>query len=550
MDSQSSSFLFQTYLDLCGGSFSSSTAWTTAVLATVVALSLLNYLLTPRLDPREPPTVKPAIPWIGHIVGIIRHQADYGRIVHNANPRHPIATLPMLNGKLYLVFDPNLLQSLLRNKTASAEPFSIDYAKKTFDLTQEEFQKIKAPGVYNEFTDAIHASFQTASLHQMNVRFLGCISAKLDSISNGTMRAHADTHGKENIIGGGIQVENLYYWCRDVMSLATTKALYGDTDPFASKPSLIEDMWCFEESIPYFLLSLFPSITMPKAYKARSTLQAVTRKWYSEDHDVTDPSVSSLVRNRAGALRKTGLTGSEVGKIEVILPNVATLNAVPTLYWLLLYILDRPELLTRIRAEAKTAAVVAHDNGRRIITFHIAEFDTKLPLLVSCYRETMRLVNQSVSIRRILEDINVTASEGTTYLLKKGTDMQLPAGVAHYEESVWGPDANAFDPERFLPSSDRTSDEERRRKTAYIPFGGGRHLCPGRNFAFAEIIGFASSMLLGFDIEAMGMGFGDMKMLGPQLAGGTVRPEKYGAGLGAKIKRRQGWEDVKWRFVC
>jgi hypothetical protein len=93
MDSQSSSFLFQTYVDLRSGNFSFSTAWTTAVLATTVALSLLNYLLTPRLDPREPPAVKPTIPWIGHIVGIIRHQADYGRIVQFVsfflNPRFP-----------------------------------------------------------------------------------------------------------------------------------------------------------------------------------------------------------------------------------------------------------------------------------------------------------------------------------------------------------------------------------------------------------------------------------------------------------------------------
>jgi hypothetical protein len=149
----------------------------------------------------------------------------------------------MLNGKLYAVFDPNLLQSLLRNKTASFEPFAIDYAKKTFDLTQEEFQKVKAPGVYDDFTDAIHASFQTASLHQMNVHFLGSISAKLDPMSNGTIRAHTDTHGKEKVTNGQLEAENLYLWCRDVMSLATTKALYGDTDPFKSDPGLIEDMW-------------------------------------------------------------------------------------------------------------------------------------------------------------------------------------------------------------------------------------------------------------------------------------------------------------------
>lgn len=289
---------------------------------------------------------------------------------------------------------------------------------------------------------------------------------------------------------------------------------------------------------------------MPKAYKARSTLQALVCKWYAADHDVTDPTVSPLVRNRAAALRKNGLTGSEIGKFEVILPNVATLNAVPTFYWLLLFILDRPDLHARIRVEIEATAVVAHENGKKTVTFDIAEFETKLPLLVSCYRETMRLATQSVSMRRIMEDINITTPEGTTFLLKKGVDLQLPAGVAHYEQSVWGSDADSFNPERFLSSSKGNLDEERKRKAAYIPFGGGRHLCPGRNFAFAEIIGFASSLLLGFDVEAIGMGFGDMKKLGPQLASGTVRPEKYGAGLGANIKRREGWENVKWKFEC
>ncbi|SPJ73901.1 related to cytochrome P450 8B1 [Fusarium torulosum] len=550
MSSLSSSLLQNLVADVREGNFSSSTVLYTAVLAAAVALSLLNRLLTPRIDPREPPVVKPRIPWIGHIIGVIRHQADYNRILHDANPGLQLATLPMLNGKLYVVFDPNLLQTLLRNKTASFEPFAIDYAQKTFDLTHETFAKVKVPGVYDEFTDAIHASFQTASLHQMNVEFLGCISAKLDPMSKGTMRANATTHGREKVVNGALQMENLYLWCRDVMSLATTKALYGDHDPFGPNPSLIEDMWLFEESVPYFLMSLFPSITMPKAYKARSTLQTIVCDWYAANHDVNDPTVSALVRNRAASLRKNGLTGYEIGKFEVILPNVATLNAVPTFYWLLLYILDRPDLLARIRAEAEAAAVVSWDNGKRAVSFNIADFEAKLPLLVSCYRETMRLVNQSVSMRRISQDITLTTPEGNTYTLKTGTDIQLPAGVAHYEQSVWGDDVKSFNPERFLASSKGSPEEERRRKAAYIPFGGGRHLCPGRNFAFAEIVGFAASLLLGFDIEAVGMGFGDVTKLGPKLAGGTVRPEKYGAGLGGRISRREGWENVEWKFEC
>ncbi|KAK2672903.1 Cytochrome P450, E-class, group IV [Fusarium oxysporum f. sp. vasinfectum] len=501
MTSQS---LLTSLVDYRGGNV---TILSTTVLAIIVAFSLLNRLLTPRIDPREPPVLKPSIPWVGHIIGIIRHQADYSRIIHNENPHVQIATLPMLNGKVYAAFDPALLQTLLRNKTASFEPFVFDYAKKTFALKHETFAKVKVPGVYDEFTEAIHASFQVRHLHQMNVHFLGSIAAKLN---HATIRADPINAGKETVANGRLHVKNLYLWCRDVMSLATTRSLYGDTDPFNRDPSLIEDMWLFEESVPYFLLSLFPSITMPKAYKARSTLQNIACKWYSEDHDIHDPSVSALVRNRAGALRKNGLTGYEIGKFEVILPNVATLNAVPTFYWLLLYILDRPDLLARIRAEAEDAAVIEDNNGKRSATFNIADFEEKLPLL--------------------------------TY--------NSPAGVAHYEDNVWGADVKVFNPERFLASAKGSAEEERKRKAAYIPFGGGRHLCPGRNLAFAEIIGFASALLLGFEIEAVGMRFGDVKMLGPQLAGGTVRPERYGAGLGAEIAMREGWEDVEWRFEC
>ncbi|KAM5347244.1 hypothetical protein ACJ41O_010249 [Fusarium nematophilum] len=543
--------------DIANGNFSSATAVTTALLAGAAILSLLSRLLTPRLDPREPPVVKPTIPLIGHIIGIIRHQSDYHRIIHNANPSQPIATLPMLSGKMYSVYDPHLIQSALRSKTASFEPFVIDFAEKTFGLGGEAVAKVKQPGVFDDFNDAIHSSFQAASLHKMNVHFLASISAKMDPVSDGTVRASETNAGREEVIPGGLMVENLYLWCRDVMSLATTKALYGDHDPFSPNPALVNEM-TFEESVPYFLLSLFPSLTMPKAYRARSRLQALMGDYYTAEHDLTDPTTSTLVRNRAGALRSHGLTGREIGQLEVILPNVATLNAVPTFYWLLLFVLDRPELVSRLRDEVQAAAVLTQVDGggssnkKRRATFNIAEFDARLPLLVSCYREAMRLSNHSVSMRRLTADMTVSGPDGKAYLLKKGTDLQLPAGVMHHEQAVWGGDADEFNPERFLPATqkERTLDEERRRKAAYFPFGGGRHLCPGRNFAFAEILGFMSVLLLGFDIEPVGMSFGAVKMLGPQLASGAVRPERYGKGLGGRITRRRGWEDVEWRFEC
>ncbi|KAH6884112.1 cytochrome P450 [Thelonectria olida] len=536
---------------------SSSTAgvFVTVILASVIVVPLLNRFLTPRLDPREPPVVKPTIPYVGHILGIIRHQNDYHRIIHNAHPSQPIATLPMLNGKIYAIFDPHLVQAVLRNKIASFEPFVTDFAQKTFGLTAETFAKITSNSkIVPEFTDAIHASFQTEMLHKMNVHFLSQISARLGAISTGTVTVDANNGGKEVIVKNGLQVDNLYLWCRDVMSLATTRALYGNSDPYNADPSLVEMAWTFEASVPYFLLSLFPSLTMPKAYQARTKLQAIMKDYYTEKRDLNDPTTSQLVINRANALRKNGFTGDEVGLLEVILPVVATINAVPTFYWLLLYIFARPDLTAQLRAEVEAAATLARDdNGERIVSFNITKFDEQLPLLISCYRETMRLTNHSVSMRRVMSDLVIKAPDGNeSYLLKKGTDLQLPAGVTHYEQSIWGDDASEFVPDRFAPaaSKDKTTETEKKKKAAYFPFGGGRHLCPGRNLAFAEILGFISVLLLGFDVEPIGMGFADMEMSPPVLASGAVKPKNRGIGLGGKLLRRKGWEDVRWHFEC
>lgn len=48
-----------------------------ALVLFIFILFGLNGLLTPSWDPREPPLIKPTIPWIGHILGIITKQSKY-----------------------------------------------------------------------------------------------------------------------------------------------------------------------------------------------------------------------------------------------------------------------------------------------------------------------------------------------------------------------------------------------------------------------------------------------------------------------------------------
>lgn len=93
-----------------------------AAVAAVILAIFINTLATPkRADPREPPLLTPTIPFIGHIIGLIRYQADYHRILY-CKSKQPIVTLPMLNGKLYVIFDPSLISAGLKNKYLSTKP--------------------------------------------------------------------------------------------------------------------------------------------------------------------------------------------------------------------------------------------------------------------------------------------------------------------------------------------------------------------------------------------------------------------------------------------
>lgn len=151
----------------------------------------------------------------------------------------------MLNGKLYAVYDPYLCQQVLRNNIASFDPFQLEFAQKVFGLSRVTYDKIvQQPSVFKDFTDAIHRSFQTESLARMNLLWLTDFTAKMDPISARNAVVDPDNSGRERIAeDGAVEVENFFLWCRDVMTLATTRALYGDHDPFIKDKSLIEDSW-------------------------------------------------------------------------------------------------------------------------------------------------------------------------------------------------------------------------------------------------------------------------------------------------------------------
>jgi hypothetical protein len=297
------------------------------------------------------------------------------------------------------------------------------------------------------------------------------------------------------------------------------------------------------------LLNIFPSIIAKPTYKARERLQLGLAEYYSKNGD-DHPDAAGIVKHRAATIRKFGIIGDQVGKMELSLLHVATANTIPTLYWLIAFIITGPKLVQRLREEA--TAVMEHGLDGTV-AIHVDRLAEKCPLLVSCYRETIRINNKALGHRRVMADTTISDGRGRTYLLKKGVDVQTPADTLHMAESAWGPDVREFNPDRFLEHSNNlTSEDIKARRVSYVPFGGGRHLCPGRNFAFAENLGFMVTFLLGYEVSPLDGNWGAFKPPVQDkcaLADAVCKPVNNGRDLGMKFKRRAGWESTKWRFV-
>jgi cytochrome P450 len=100
-----------------------------------------------------------------------------------------------------------------------------------------------------------------------------------------------------------------------------------------------------------------------------------------------------------------------------------------------------------------------------------------LVLTEYAFKESLRMIPPVPSIpRRALRDFTF---EG--YHIPAGTHVGINPAFTHAMPEYW-PNPEIFDPMRFEPDQVRT-----RHKYAWVPFGGGAHMCLGLHFAYMQI---------------------------------------------------------------
>lgn len=124
----------------------------------------------------------------------------------------------------------------------------------------------------------------------------------------------------------------------------------------------------------------------------------------------------------------------------------------------------------------------------------VANGPEKLPLTEQAFKEALRMVSPVPSLPRLA----VKPFSFGGYDIPAGVGVSVSPNFVHKMEEYW-PDPERFDPTRFDPDQVRA-----RHKYAWVPFGGGAHMCLGLHFAMLQARLFLHALLPGHRIRLTG----------------------------------------------
>ncbi|OTA54178.1 cytochrome P450 [Hypoxylon sp. EC38] len=482
-------------------------AGATAIIG-IITLYFITYQLSSRkIDPREPPVLAPAIPIVGHILGMALLG---GRYIKNLGIRHrnlPIFTLPVPGSRIYIVADPSLAAAVQRaSKVLSFTPIVPEVTERVLGLdaaTMEITRKNLDPGPGEE------RGF-LADIQDMVYQWLGpgdyLSELSLDAATE--MRDEiAAAYASSITTTTGSNPTDLLSWVRHLVTISTAKYLYGPQNPIAADPSLETAFWDFDHGLGSLLMNIFPSITAKKAYQGREKLSAALHTYLAQNLHKTG---SKIVQKRVDIALEHGWALPAVAREELSFLFAGIVNATTSTFWILLHLYADSALLATVRKEIE-AVFERPENGsaegegpKGKGKLRIGDLRDNCPVLVAVYRECLRLGSDTYSTRLVKEDYLLA----NQYFLKKNAVVQIAGGVIHADSRIWGEDVEEFNPKRFLDRQEGGAGAGGKAKqnnafhpAAFRAFGGGKTLCPGRHFAMNEILAFVALVVLQFDMK-------------------------------------------------
>lgn len=203
-------------------------------------------------------------------------------------------------------------------------------------------------------------------------------------------------------------------------------------------------------------------------------------------------------------LRYLAMSTDDVTMIREELLNIllASRDTTASLLTSVIYLFTRhPEVLTRLRSEILSVCPVGqtptYDDIRQ------------LKYLRAVLNETLRIFPPVPANSRAARGSAVTipTSSSTTNGGKDPRPLYVPANtnvvyfpmLIHKRKDLWGPDADVFDPNRWLDDGTGRLERMVKNPLMFVPFNAGPRICLGQQFALNEASYFLIRLLQVYD---------------------------------------------------
>ncbi len=406
------------------------------------------------------------------------------------------------------------------------------------------------PHAFHEGHKVLDLMLRDKWISDATIRTANAIESRASSLISHSTESD-DQHiweklGKVEAVDDNTADANFYALIVNFVGDIITPLLFGRAF-MDNYPECLEDLWVFDSGVHHLITSFLAiTPTARRATAARTRMLSAISEWHNalaaihrgEDpgpkwSDVSDVSEIMQIRVQEWEAAKASTKLHTTNDMSVLWG--ANANSNKNIFWMLLQIYSRSDLLSAIRAEISPYIRVLRTDSslHPKLRFDVDGLTKSCPLIKATFYETMRCNMSGLGIRAVNQDLTLTESAPDALLFgkKRPQSYHIPAGSVlaisngtMQQDPRLFPDPQTFDPNRFLfPCDDDPSKKQAVMKNL-TTFGGGTYKCKGRTFAEKEMLLFVAGILTLWDLEMPDGGAIKIPEMG--LAGASRSPKE------------------------
>ena len=439
-------------------------------LACLVALTFLVPFLIdlPHRLPNEPPLVPSYLPYLGSALSFSRNPTAF---LTSCRARYgDVFTLHLAGRRMTFLCDPLSYPALFRHR-------GLVFAQVAGRIAQSVFDQGKASVEDEAVSKAVHSHY----VQYLSGEGLEQLTSATDVQLRAWMRQDRERRG--GAVEGWHSVP-LYRYMTDLAFDAGVKTMFGEgVDTQTLKPLF----YAFDAAFPLFVGGA-PTFLLSKAKAARLRLNSFLGSLGPHPREAAIIGARRDLFAASPAYRPYDVGATQTGMLWA---SVA--NTVPAAFWTVAYLLCDEGAMGRVREEVD-----------RVVPYHplweegegvrwSRELCAQLKLTDSAVSEALRLSTGSMVLREATAATTLTLASGQTVSLRAGDGISVYPALTHLDARVFA-EPQRYRVDRFVDAPTPTLQDQKV-PMAFMPFGGGVSLCPGRHWARNEIVMLVALLL-------------------------------------------------------